>query len=64
MVLSVKLAIVWARMTGPALRVTAIMLGVTELRSREGRGRPVSLEQNMILNKELYLDNFQFATKP
>ena len=40
---------VWARMTGPALRVTAIMPGVTELRSREGRGRPVSLEQNMIL---------------
>ena len=55
---------VWARMTGPALRVTAIMLGVTELRSREGRGRPVSLEQNMILKNGLYLDNLQFATKP
>ena len=53
MVLSVKLAIVWARITGPALRVTATMAGVTEFRSREGRGRPVSLEQNMILKNGL-----------
>ena len=44
------LAIVWARMTGPALRVTAIITGVTEVRSREGR--PVNLDQNNILDKE------------
>ena len=37
------LAMVWARMTGPALRVTAIITGVAEVRSRLGRGRPVSL---------------------
>ena len=41
---------VWARMTGPALRNSASMLGVRELRSREARGKPVSLVQNTILN--------------
>ena len=41
---------VWARMTGPALRNSASMLGVRELRSREASGKPVSLVQNTILN--------------
>ena len=54
---------VWARMTGPALRVTAIITGVTEVRSREARGRPVSLVQNKILNNQCHLHTY-YSFKP